>query len=192
MQAGLPTATPFVAYPPPGNNPLGAQTPEPYPGPGSQNLPNPTAIFTPARTDSATSSGPATPTATLGIAGELITATLTATPGLVRTQLEASDSHDFTLASGQTQLVEFFAFWSLESKSMAPVMYALEDKYHDRIHFVYLDIEDPANSLFKTLLHDQLLPVFFLLDGEGKITHEWEGLVKTEDFESIFSSMALP
>lgn len=72
---------------------------------------------------------------------------------------------------------------------MAPVMYVLEEKYKDRIHFVYLDIDDPSNGIFKSLLSSQLPPIFFLLDGEGNVLHEWQGSVKTEDFEAVLDTV---
>jgi len=128
-------------------------------------------------------------TGTQGTAVEEGTPTVIPTLGLVRTQLVASNPKEFRIASGEVQLVELFAFWSPVSKSMSPVMNVLEEKYKDRIHFVYLDIDDPSNGVFKSLLSDRLPPVFFLLDGEGNVVHEWEGLVSTKDFEAVFDTV---
>jgi thiol-disulfide isomerase/thioredoxin len=111
---------------------------------------------------------------------------------LVRTRLQATDPRTFEIISGQYQLVEFFAFWSTISKSMAPVVYSLEDRYQDQIRFVYLDIDDPANSLFRSLIGSRLPPLFFLLDGQGNVVKEWVGYVSAEEFESVFASLNLP
>jgi thiol-disulfide isomerase/thioredoxin len=103
--------------------------------------------------------------------------------------LIATNPEGFSLASGELQLVELFAFWSPLSQSMAPVMYLMEDAYGDQIRFVYLDIDDPANALFKALLGNRLPPVFFLLDEQGNVLQEWQGYVKAEEFEQVFSSI---
>jgi thioredoxin-like negative regulator of GroEL len=101
----------------------------------------------------------------------------------------ASDPADFTLASGEIQLVEFYAVWARLSSSMAPVMNGLEDQYKGTIRFVYLDIDDPANALYKLLLGGRLPPLFFLLDGDGRVIHEWQGFVKREEFEAVFGTI---
>jgi thiol-disulfide isomerase/thioredoxin len=108
---------------------------------------------------------------------------------LVRTQLEASDPTSFQLASGQVQFVEFFAFWSPLSQSMAPVVFRLEDRYKDRIYFVYLDIDDPANDLFKHLIDNRLPPIYYLVDGEGNVLGEWSGYVMEETFTAVFETV---
>jgi thiol-disulfide isomerase/thioredoxin len=118
-----------------------------------------------------------------------ISATPTATPPLVRTQLEASDPSSFQLASGQVQFVEFFAFWSPLSQSMAPVVFRLEDRYQGRINFVYLDIDDPANDLFKQLIDDRLPPIYYLVDGEGNVLGEWSGYVMEGTFTATIESV---
>ena len=167
-----PSATLQGAYP----QPEGTQ--EPYPGPGSGQ-----PLVTPG--------GFAQPTNALGEPTEESTPTPTTTPtlGLLRTELVASDPKSFRLAGGEYQLVEFFAFWSPESQSMAPVMNVLEQRYSDRMRFVYLDIDDPANSLFKTLLANRLPPLFFLLDGSGNIMHEWQGYIELDAFETTIAEL---
>jgi len=107
----------------------------------------------------------------------------------VRTRLQATDPRTFEVISGQNQLVEFFSFSSPTSKSMAPVMYSLEDRYQDQIRFVYLDIDDPANSFFKSLIGSRPMPLFFLLDGQGNVIKEWVGYVSAEEFESVFATL---
>ena len=182
-----PTNTSIGEYPlPEGSTPSnGSQSFGPYPGPDSQDL-----SVTPTPGGTSGTESPGVGSGENG--GTQLTATPTPLPGLVRTQLEASDPKDFNLVAGEIQLVEFFAFWSPISKSMAPVMYVLEDRYQNRIHFTYLDIDDPANNLYKKLLDNRLPPVFFLLDGVGNVIQEWQGYVKAEDFEAIFAKMTSP
>ena len=185
--AAIPTSTPVGEYPLPEDGTFSdnSQTFDPYPGPdiqepGDSLLPGePTEADPPG--DGSVETG--TPQ---------VSATLTPTPGRVRTQLEASDPKDFRLAAGKIQLVEFFAFWSPISKSMAPGIYTLEDRYQVSITFAYLDIDDPANSLYKTLLGNRLPPVFFLLDGQGNVLHEWKGFVKADEFVGVFDTLVTP
>ena len=107
----------------------------------------------------------------------------------MRTRIQTSDPRSFQVVSGQPQLVEFFAYWSNTSRSMAPVVHALEDRYGERIRFVYLDIDDPQNSLFKSLINDRLPPLFYLLDGQGNVLAEWQGQVSVTEFESAFAAL---
>jgi len=72
---------------------------------------------------------------------------------------------------------------------MAPVMHALEDRYKERINFIYLDIDDPANSLFKSLIRGRIDPFFFLLDGQGVVLEQWQGFVPAEEFEAAFAAI---
>jgi hypothetical protein len=92
----------------------------------------------------------------------------------VRSKLVASDPATFQLASGKNQLVEFFAFWSPMSNSMAPVMNGLEESYKDSINFLP-DIDDPANALYKLLLGKA--STHFICWMEGSVLNDWEGYV---------------
>ncbi len=188
----VPTVTP---YPPPGG---ATATPAPttrpgYPPPG-QVTPAPTARpgYPPP---GAATPIPVTPLAT-SPTGQLTppaapteVSAPTPTQGVVRTRLQATDPRTFEVISGQNQLVEFFSFSSPTSKSMAPVMYNLEDRYQDQIRFVYLDIDDPANSFYKSLMGSRPMPLFFLLDGQGNVIKEWVGYVSAEEFESVFATL---
>jgi thiol-disulfide isomerase/thioredoxin len=165
---GTPSPPSAGPYPPPGTT--GESPNEPYPGPSSADL-----LTTPGAS--------AQPTIVDATSVPLLTPTTTPTLGLLSTELKATDPTTFRVASGELQLVEFFAFWSPESQSMAPVMNVLEQRNGDRLRFVYLDIDDPANNLYKTLLTNRLPPVFFLLDGQGNVLHEWQGYIELVEFE---------
>lgn len=170
------------AYPGPG-------TPVATPTPGSSS--NVTATPLPAQTGPTPSPSNPTeasvplPTPTL-IPG---TATQTPTPYVVRTGFRPSDPKTFVLAAGIPQLVEFYARWSSNSQIMAPVINALDVKYHQRMNFIYLDIDDSANNTFKQTLDFQYAPHFFLLDGQGNIIKQWTGWVKVEDLEAALQAV---
>ena len=69
---------------------------------------------------------------------------------------------------------------------MAPIVHGLEAEYFEAINFVYLDIEDKANSKFLKELGFRYQPQFLLLDGEGNIIKQWLGPVSVEDFRDAF------
>lgn len=69
---------------------------------------------------------------------------------------------------------------------MAPIVHGLEAEYFEVINFVYLDIEDKANSEFLRELGFRYQPQFLLLDGEGNIIKQWLGPVSVEDFRDAF------
>ncbi|MBE9524381.1 MAG: hypothetical protein IMY76_04735, partial [Chloroflexi bacterium] len=52
----------------------------------------------------------------------------------------------------------------------------------------YLDIDDPANDVFKRELGYRFQPHFFLLDGEGNILEQWLGSVKGQDFRTAIEA----
>ena len=167
----------------------------PYPGQGTE-MPEasqqPTSTPTPRTAVSITitpsPTPPIAPTQALDPSLITLTPTATLTPAVVRTELRASDPASFQIISGRVQLVEFFAFWSPISKSMAVVVNGLEDRYKDQINFIYLDLDDPANSLFKRMIGNRLPPIFYLLDTRGNVLAEWEGYVPASEFEAAFPS----
>lgn len=148
--------------------------PTSYPGPGI-----PTQTKVPAAGASPTTGSPG-PTAAL---------TPSSTPSVVRARIQATDPRSFQVISGQPQLVEFFTYDTPVSKSMAPVVHGLEDRYKDRIRFIYLDLDDPANSLYKSMLKGKLPPFFYLLDAQGVLIQEWQGYVPIDKFESAFAAI---
>ncbi len=118
----------------------------------------------------------------------------TATPTLyvVRTGLYPSDPSVVVLAAGRPQLIEFYAVWSTASKSMAPVINGLEVRYHNRMNFIYLDVDDSATNPFKQALGYLYPPQFILLDSQGKIINHWSGYVKVEDIETALQALVGP
>lgn len=64
---------------------------------------------------------------------------------------------------------------------MAPIVHGLEVEFHERIEFVYLNIEDSAADEFKKQLGYRYQPHFFLVDGEGEILQQWLGPVSEEE-----------
>ena len=71
---------------------------------------------------------------------------------------------------------------------MAPIVHGLEAEYDDRMNFVYLDIDDPANDPFKEALLYRLQPHIFLLDDNGKIIQQWLGYVKEQDLRAAINA----
>ena len=67
---------------------------------------------------------------------------------------------------------------------MAPVVHGLEARYSDRIDFVYLDIDDPRSTPFKSRLGYLVQPHTFMLDGQGEIQQQWLGMVSEADLEA--------
>lgn len=113
--------------------------------------------------------------------------TLTEKPD-VRLDLHASNPSDFEIASGNLQLVEFFAFWWPTCRAIAPIVHGLEADYREQVNFVYLDIDDPANDDFKQALGYRYQPHILLLDGNGEVLSQWVGPITKEDLESSILS----
>lgn len=71
---------------------------------------------------------------------------------------------------------------------MAPIVHGLEDRYADRMNFVYLDIDDPANDSFMETLGFRYQPHIFLLDEEGNILNQWVGPVSEQTLVEAFEA----
>ena len=72
---------------------------------------------------------------------------------------------------------------------MAPVVHGLEAKWGREINFLYLDIDDDRNDVFKRELGYRLQPHFFLLDAEGNIIQQWLGITPGAEFEVVFENL---
>lgn len=110
-------------------------------------------------------------------------------PSWIASELKASDPASVNLVSGELQFVEFFAYWCGPCQALASEIHTLEDHYGDRIKFVYLDIDDPANDSIKLQLHYQEQPHFFLIDREGNVIQQWRGTVAFDGLVRTFESV---
>jgi hypothetical protein len=72
------------------------------------------------------------------------------------------------------------------------VVHGLEAEYGDRINFVYLDVDDPANKALLQTLGRRSQPEFYLLDGEGTVLAQWYGRQRREAFEAEFVKVLQP
>lgn len=104
-------------------------------------------------------------------------ATLPAIP-MGRSAFHATDPATVVLASGQVQLIEFFAYWCSVCKAVAPTVHGLEELYSEQINFVYLDRDDPATESLRNQLGYIYQPHFFLLAADGTILGQWRGYVE--------------
>ncbi len=66
---------------------------------------------------------------------------------------------------------------------MTPVVHRLEAKYHDRVRFVYLDIDDPRTEPLKRALGFRVQPHFFLVGPDGTVLQQWAGAVDEAQLE---------
>ena len=71
---------------------------------------------------------------------------------------------------------------------MAPIVHGLEAEYYDTINVAYLDIDDPANDVFKRELGYRFQPHFLLLDRDWNILEQWLGAVIGEDFRTAIEA----
>ena len=90
--------------------------------------------------------------------------------------------------SGHPQLVEFFAYWCTTCRFMRPTVHQLEADYWGKLDFVYLDIDNPANSDAKEEYGFVAQPLFVLLDADGNEIQRWYGVVTEEEFRATFDA----
>ena len=72
---------------------------------------------------------------------------------------------------------------------MAPIVHGLEAEYYDRINFIYLDIDNPANETFKEILDFRYQPQLILLDGNAQVLYQWIGPIPREEFVAAFEDV---
>ncbi len=68
-------------------------------------------------------------------------------------------------------------------------MHGLELEYYDRINFVYLDIDDPANDNFERILDFRYQPQVFILGGDGQVLYQWIGASSSEEMVAAFKNV---
>ena len=106
-------------------------------------------------------------------------------PPWVSSDLHATPPGLVKLASGNVQIIEFFAYWDGPSQAMAPLVHGLEPRYAGRVNFVYLDIDDPATGFLKKTLGYRAQPHFFVLDGAGNILDDWVGYATVDELITV-------
>lgn len=68
-------------------------------------------------------------------------------------------------------------------------MHGLEEEYYDRINFVYLDVDNPANETFKEQFDFRYQPQMVLSDGNGQVMQQWIGPIPREEFVTAFEDI---
>jgi len=99
-----------------------------------------------------------------------------------------ADTSALVGGSGHPQLVEFFAYWCTTCRFMRPTVHQLEADYWGKLDFVYLDIDNPANSDVKDEFGFVAQPLFILLDANGNELQRWYGVVNEEEFRAAFDA----
>lgn len=67
---------------------------------------------------------------------------------------------------------------------MAPIVHGLERQYSARVDFLYLDVQDGRTAAAKTRLKFVATPHFFLLDADGRVLREWQGVTPADSLEN--------
>jgi len=187
--SGIALATPAIHLP---GQPAGSpETLEPEAGltepeaPLTSTVPLTTTVRPPTATPYLTPTPTITPTPT-------VTPTPLPPPAWMYTRLPATDPLTVVLASGQPQLVMFFAYWSGPSQAMSCIVQGLQPEFGDRVSFTYLDIDDPATEELKTNLDFRMEPHFFLLDKDGHILRQWTGAVTVDELRQALVEAVNP
>ncbi|MEO8084781.1 MAG: thioredoxin domain-containing protein [Ardenticatenales bacterium] len=71
-------------------------------------------------------------------------------------------------------------------QAMRPVVHGLEDRYKDKIGFVYMDIDDRATETLQQQLAFRGQPYYVLVDGAGAKVAEWQGSTPEREFVAAF------
>jgi thiol-disulfide isomerase/thioredoxin len=169
---GISTNTPLPSVT---GNALASSTSTPIFAQTAIATPTPTPVIfqTPTLLPTATMSPTPTPTPTW---------TPLVPPPWIDSEIRATDPSTVDLVANKIQLVWFFAFWDGPSQAMSPIVHALENDYAGQMNFIYLDIDDPENQVFKDALFYRGQPQFFLLDHQGEVLKQWQGYVTNESF----------
>lgn len=68
-------------------------------------------------------------------------------------------------------------------------MHGLEAEFWGQIDFVYLDIDDPANSEVKDQFGFVAQPLFVLITADGEEVERWSGYVSADEFRVVFDEL---
>ena len=90
-------------------------------------------------------------------------------------QMKSSPAGVFNRATGQIQVLEFFAYWCPNCKALAPRIHGLEAAYEGEIEFTFLDIDNPANQALKDEFGFYYQPFVLVIDGNGNVHMTWVG-----------------
>lgn len=66
---------------------------------------------------------------------------------------------------------------------MAPIVHGLEQQFGKQVDFLYLDVADPRVTSAKAQLGFRATPHFFLIDGQGAVLKEWQGVTDVRVLE---------
>jgi thiol-disulfide isomerase/thioredoxin len=100
-----------------------------------------------------------------------------------------SDSVTHIAATGNPQLIEFFAYWCTTCARVRPIVHGLEAEYWDRVDFVYLDIDDPANREAMNEYGFTAQPYFVLIEADGTVVQTWFGYTEADTFRTGLDSV---
>jgi len=68
-------------------------------------------------------------------------------------------------------------------------VHGLEAEYWGKIDFVYLDIDNPANSDVMQRYRFTSQPLFVLVEADGTEVQRWYGYVQESEFRAAFDAL---
>ncbi len=72
---------------------------------------------------------------------------------------------------------------------MRPSVRWLEETYHDRIDFHYLNFDNPANAALIERFRVNAVPTVVLLDESGELVQEYVGYMSQEELITIVEAL---
>lgn len=101
-----------------------------------------------------------------------------------------ADSAERVAATGNPQLVEFFAYWCTVCQGIRPTIHSLEAEYWGEVDFVYLDIDDAANEDLMEQFNFVGQPLLVVIDAEGNEMARWYGAPPEAELRDALDSVA--
>jgi thioredoxin 1 len=83
----------------------------------------------------------------------------------------------------------FFADWCNVCKTMRPSIDQLKVQYGDRIHFAYINVDDPQGKQAAATYRVWAIPFFVLLKPSGEIVGQWVGQQADTVFPTAFDDL---